>query len=115
MSLVVALVAALALASSSYAGSLGSAAQPVGPATSALLEFEGSQSEPCSSDELEEARTTQSTRRLRLRDIDRVTHLAGPLLRVNVVDAPSTHAVARPVVDPCAGRDLLIRDRRLLI
>lgn len=114
-SLVVGLVAALALAWSSHAGAVGAAVDPIGGVQSALLEFEGSQSEPRSGEEFEEARTTQSTRRLRLRDIERVTHLACHPLRVEVVHAPSTRAVARPVVDRCAGRDLLIRHRRLLI
>lgn len=114
-SLVVGLALALALAFSSDPGSRVAATGSPDPVGSALIEFEGCQSEPRSGDELEEARTTQSTRRLRLRDIERVTHIACPLPRVDIVDSPSLRATARPVVDPCAGRDLLIRHRRFLI
>lgn len=117
-SLAVGLTLALVFALSSPSGALEAAAELADPTFVALIEFEGGRSETRTGDEFETARTIQSTRRVGLRDFERAqaTRIACPLLRRSVVvDLASPRALARPVADPCAGRDLLIRHRRFLI
>jgi|JI10StandDraft_1071094.scaffolds.fasta_scaffold397435_2 hypothetical protein len=85
------------------------------PTSPASIELEGAAAELPSSETLDESRARQSSRRLRLRDLERTIRIADRPFEVAIVHTPAARSVVRVAIEPRAGRDLLILHRRFLI
>lgn len=85
------------------------------PTPGMAIELEGAASESTPGAVLEESRPTQTSRRLRLRDVDRSLRVEDRPFEIAIVHTPSARSVVRGAIEPRAGRDLLILHRRFLI
>lgn len=85
------------------------------PTSPTSIELEGAATDSASSDALEESRTRQSSRRLRVRDLDRTIRVDDRPFEIAIAHVPAARSVMRVAIEPRAGRDLLILHRRFLI